>query len=89
MRQRPFVCVLPFTMLWALILLSSGAGQTASAPAPTPSVSANTTQTTNSSSQAGWPSPVADRALYSLMLFDNLEYRRNELNLGAAGLAWW
>lgn len=74
-----------FALLWAVMLVPAAAGQTARAPAADiPTVSGNTA-TPNSSSQAGWPSPIADRALYSFLLFDNLGYRRNELNWGLVG----
>lgn len=78
--RRPLFFVLPFVLLWALILTSSAAGQAAPAPAQgLAAVSADTKATPNLSPQAGWPSPVADNAVYGLLLLDSLEYRKDEM----------
>ena len=86
MRQSRFSRLFPFAFLWALILIPPADGQTESAPVPSlPTASADTTTMPNSSSKAGWPSPIADRGVYSFLLFDNLEYRKDELNWGLQG----
>lgn len=84
MRQRRLLFrMFSFALPWALMLVPSVAGQTA--PAPAPDLSTVTGDAKTTPNPPGWPYPIADRGVYSFLLFDNLEYRKDELNWGLLG----
>ena len=86
MRRPPRICALLFVLGCAVILASSATAQTV--PTSVQDLSAASSDAgvlSNPSYQTSWPSPIADHEVYSFVLLDNLEYRKDELRWGMEG----
>lgn len=67
--------VLRHVVLSVGILAAASARSLAQQPRPAPSVDAQSAAT-DPSGQTGWPEPIADRATFGYLLFDNAEFQQ-------------